>query len=233
MLHDCIQSLLTETAYNTFLANRELLEYTKKLDGKTFICGTTLLWMLLEILKPNTNTAVDGQQHESIIETTTCHPGCQDNPFMYCAIMRNAYNELKQKHGIESYSANRYLTQLFRGRGLRTTRNEVLRTWTQGLWSKFLVDSSSVKAEDVEKGAVEIYHAQVQAGEWKDAKPDEAVKLRKELALLTKQHKNLKEQVTQQSGSPAGAGTGKVGDMPEWRKKKVGTTKIMDGTCCS
>jgi len=36
-----------------------------------------------------------------------------------------------------------------------------------------------------------------------------AVKLRKELALLTKQHKNLKEQVTQQSGSPAGAGTGK------------------------
>jgi len=90
-----------------------------------------------------------------------------------------------------------------------------------------------VKAEDVEKGAVEIYHAQVQAGEWKDSKPDEAVKLRKELALLTKQHKNLKEQVTQQSGSPAGAGTGKVGDMPEWRKKKVGTTKIMDGTCCS
>jgi hypothetical protein len=227
MLHDFIQNLLTETAYNTFLANRELLEYTKKLDGKTFICGTTLLWMLLEILKPN--TAVDAQEHETIIETTTCHPGCQDNPFRYCATMRNAYNELRQKHGIDAYNANRYLTQLFRG--LRTTRNEVLRTWTQGLWSQFLVDSSSVKAEDVEKGAVEIYHAQVQVGEWQDAKPssDEAAKLRKELALLTKQHKNLKEQVSQQSGSTAGADAGKAGDLPEWRKKKVGATKFVDG----
>ena len=224
MLHDFIRNILTDAAYNTFMSNREQLQYSKKLNGKTFICGITLLWMLLEILKPN--TVVDAQEYERIIESATCFPGSNDNPFLYCCLMRNAYNELQQKHGVNAYSANRYLKELFRG--LRTTRNEVLRTWTQGLWSQFLVDANSVKAEAVEKGAVEIYHAQVQAGEWKDTQPDEAAKLRKEVALLTKQHKTMKDQLSQRNGTSPGGGKTK-GDLPEWRLKKEGRHKTMDG----
>ena len=231
MAHDFIRAILTEASYKSLLSDKSFVEYEKELDGSKFYCGLSLLWLVLEAVKPA--AVVDAKELEKVIEGTTLLGHYKDDVRAYISCMRGALTEIRKKHGQDAYGDRRY-TEYLMGQ-LKKSQLGVFRRWVEIEWTKFITNRSTFDVLNFETDATEIWVGHTHEDDTNAPATEES----KKLALLTQQNKTLQKKVKALTDSDAGKSNDKDRDgnnsdlvvegIERWRTIKKGNTYRKDG----
>lgn len=231
MMHDFIRAILTEASYRSLLSDKVFVEYERELDRSKFVCGLSILWLLLEAIKPT--AVVDAKELEKIIERTTLLGDYKDDVRAYISRMRGALNDIRKKHGADAYADRRYAEHLFTQ--LKKSKLDIFRRWVEAVWTtQFLTNKSSFDVMTFEAEATEVYVG----CEHEDDVNAPAEEDSKKIALLTQKNKTLQQRVKalervdpekSNEKSSAGGKKGVAKSITAWRMVKKGNTIRKDG----
>lgn len=223
MLMVIIRKLFESSAIESLDANKDLFTWKREYDDIEFSDGLTVYWLILEMIEPK--TVIDSGELEKVLHNTTLLGDCKGNVRTYLALMKKTLDELRQRHGQESFSKQKYLELIF-NQLMTIEQNKVWDLHVTGHYGAWSANTGTFNEDDFFKGTDNLFAALSSSGKW-DVSPPEDPKL----IALTTQNRQLQKTVKKLE-KEAAAATKKTSDPSggsvdeKWREKYVGPTTI-------
>mmetsp|Transcript_15233 Transcript_15233/g.22962 ORF Transcript_15233/g.22962 Transcript_15233/m.22962 type:complete len:360 (+) Transcript_15233:4158-5237(+) len=238
MLMHFWRQLLKESSYSSFMADKDILEWTRESDGTVTLCGLTFLWLVLECIEPK--SVIDTKEFEKLIRDTKLNPDCDDDVRVYCNTVVEAWDKLKLKHGDNAMSANTFTEHLFAG--LMTAKNELFLDFIKRQKIEWMTAPDQFKSKDLTTSSINLYNSLVLQETWKEEPKEDpnVIALTTQNRQLQAENRKLKK-TSKQNDSQGGGGDAnkngpwftngvemagppgkKGGSIPKWRTIKKG-----------
>ena len=215
------RKLIEEANLNTFLADKEVLTWTKQDDGTKFTCGLTFMWQLLECVEPK--AIMDSKEYERIIKATALGSDCQGDIHKYCNTVLEAWNTLTLKHSkTTGMSADDVVDSVLSQ--LMTVDNELFKTAVQNKFVEYLSSQpNKIKPRELTNEFITLYQSLVHGKIWDDKpQPDPKVlALRTEIKKLSAENRKLKKSKSEPNLRSASGGGNENTNGPPYMKNGI------------
>lgn len=188
-------------------------------DGTTVYDGPTILFQILDVIKPSTMVGVTAE----IGKLNRMHmKNNNHNVVDMLGHMSDLYDKIIQ----EGHSHDQYLMNIFDA--LETAKNAKFLTYVGGLRTKWETGEERYKTDDVIKKCCAVYNNMVKLKTWDKQDPRDA-----QILALTTKVANMEKKEQETTKPPANARTGDdpnkgSNTIEAWRYKKSGNTKTVD-----
>jgi hypothetical protein len=218
--------------YKLFLAHKNNFSFTNKKTGNKVYCGLILMHKMLDVCKPETIKEVCHLKKD--LDTVGIWPMLKNNVCLLTTPVMTVLQEIHAKTGKDSYTNQRFITNLFRA--LETSSTKEILAFLDQLKCQWIMEDILEPAEIIQELA-KMHHNMVADSSWlnKNEKDTKIVDLTLAIQEVNKNFSDLAKKVSFDD-SPKGGSSGKKGSSkspnkrdtkaccPKWQVTKKGNT---------